>query len=48
VALSADDGGSHVDTPQRRVYELTQEELNTFVEGYEEFAEFMIASEKLQ
>jgi len=35
----------YVENPQRRVYLLTQEELDAFFEGYSEFAEFAISLE---
>lgn len=36
-----------VDAPERRVYELTQEELDEFFDGYSEVAEFVVALERV-
>jgi hypothetical protein len=36
-----------VDKPVRHVYELTQDELDEFFDGYSEFAEFAIGLERL-
>lgn len=36
-----------VDNPERRVYELTQDELNSFFDAYPEFAEFVVALENI-
>jgi hypothetical protein len=36
-----------VDKPQRRVYVLTQDELDSFFDLYPEFAEFVVALEKI-
>jgi hypothetical protein len=36
----------YTENPQRRVYVVTQDELDVFVEGYAEHAEFMIALER--
>ena len=36
-----------VDKPERRIYELTQDELNSFFDLYPEFAEFVVALEKI-
>jgi hypothetical protein len=33
--------------PERRVYDLTQDELDLFVEGYSEHAEFMVSLERI-
>lgn len=37
-----------VQNPERRVYELTQAELDDFLDGYSEFAEFVIAVERIE
>jgi len=37
-----------VENPERRVYELTQEELDEFFDGYSEFAEFVISVERIE
>lgn len=37
-----------VENPERRVYELTQEELDEFLDGYTEFAEFVIGVEPIR
>jgi hypothetical protein len=37
----------YTEHPERLVYELTQQELDEFVEGYSEYAEFMIRLEKI-
>ena len=37
----------YVEKPERHVYVVTQDELETFMEGYAEFAEFAISLEKL-
>lgn len=36
----------YVDKPERRVYLLTQEELDAYFEGYSEFAEFIVGLER--
>jgi hypothetical protein len=36
-----------VDEPEQRVYELTQDGLDTFLDGYSEFAEFLVALERI-
>lgn len=37
-----------VDNPEQRVYVLNQEELDAFLDGYSEFAEFMVRLEKVE
>lgn len=37
-----------VENPENRVYELTQEELDEFFDGYTEFAEFVIGVERIR
>lgn len=38
----------YVDNPEQRVYVLNQDELDAFLEGYSEFAEFMVRLEKVE
>ena len=38
----------YVDNPEQRVYVLDQDELDAFIEGYSEFAEFMVRLEKVE
>ena len=38
----------YVGEPEKRTYIFTQEELNSFLEGYEEYAEYIILLEKVQ
>jgi hypothetical protein len=37
----------YVERPERRVYEMTQEELEEFFDGYSDFAEFVVAIESI-
>jgi hypothetical protein len=37
----------YVENPEQRVYVLNQDELNAFLSGYSEFAEFMVKLEKV-
>jgi hypothetical protein len=36
-----------VENPERRVYELTQDELDEYLDGYSEFAQFVIGIERI-
>lgn len=38
----------YVEEPEKRTYILTQEELDNFLEGYEEYAEFIVSVEKME
>jgi hypothetical protein len=38
----------YVDKPERRMYLLTQEELDAFLDGYSEFAEFVVGLERIE
>ena len=38
----------YVEKPEQRFYVLDQEELDAFLDGYSEFAEFMVRLEKIE
>ena len=38
----------YVKNPERRVYEMTQERMDEFFDGYSEFAEFVIRVEEIR
>ena len=38
----------YVEKPERRVYLLTQQELDDFLDGYSEYAEFLVSLEKTE
>jgi hypothetical protein len=37
----------YVAGPERRTYVFTQDELDSFLEGYQEYAEFVVSLEKM-